>query len=46
MHANKKGVLIECGFLSNDYERTKLQTNTYQIELAKIITEGIITYFS
>ena len=42
----KKGVLIECGFLSNDYERTKLQTTTYQNELAKIITEGIITYFS
>jgi len=43
---NKKGILIECGFLSNDYERSKLQTNTYQTELAKIITEGIITYFS
>ena len=43
---NKKGVLIECGFLSNNYERIKLQTNTYQNELAKIITEGIITYFS
>ena len=42
---NKKGILIECGFLSNDYERTKLQTDTYQTELAKIITEGIIIHF-
>lgn len=42
----KKGILIECGFLSNDYERSKLQNGTYQTELAKIITEGIITYFS
>lgn len=42
---NKKGVLIECGFLSNDTERNKLTTKEYQKYLSKIITEGIITYF-
>lgn len=42
---NKKGVLIECGFLSNTTERQKLTTIEYQKYLSKIITEGIITYF-
>lgn len=42
---NKKGVLIECGFLSNTEERQKLTTKSYQKYLSKIITEGIITYF-
>ena len=39
----KKGILIECGFISNDNERYKLKTEEYQL---KIITEGIITYYS
>lgn len=43
---NKPGVLIECGFLSNDNERAKLTNDDYQIKLSKIITEGIIAYFS
>lgn len=42
----KKGILIECGFISNDNERYKLKTEEYQIKLSKIITEGIITYYS
>lgn len=42
----KKGILIECGFISNDYERYKLKTEEYQLKLSKIITEGIITYYS
>ena len=42
----KKGILIECGFISNDNERYKLKTEEYQLELSKIITEGIITYYS
>ena len=42
----KKGILIECGFISNDNERYKLKTGEYQLELSKIITEGIITYYS
>lgn len=42
---NKPGVLIECGFLSNDNERNKLLNDNYQTKLSKIITEAIITYF-
>lgn len=42
----KKGILIECGFISNDNERNKLKTEEYQLKLSKIITEGIITYYS
>ena len=41
-----KGVLIECGFLSNTYERNKLIKNDYQILLSKTITEAIIKYFT
>ena len=43
---NKKGILIECGFISNDNERNKLKTEEYQLKLSKIITEGIIAYYS
>ncbi len=42
---NIKGVLIECGFLSNTNERNKLITENYQIQLAKTITNGIINYY-
>ena len=42
----KKGILIECGFISNGNERYKLKTEEYQLKLSKIITEGIITYYS
>ena len=40
-----KGVLIECGFISNDNERSKLITNNYQQLLARTITKGIIEYY-
>ena len=40
-----KGVLIECGFISNEEERRKLQEITYQNNLAKYITKGIIDYY-
>lgn len=40
-----KGVLIECGFISNYKEREKLQTEDYQILLSKTITKGIIEYY-
>ena len=41
-----KGVLIECGFLSNPVERQKLIDPNYQQELARIIAKGIVQYFS
>ncbi len=35
------GVLIECGFLSNSYERNLLQKKDYQKRLAKLLAESI-----
>lgn len=43
---NIKGVLIECGFLSNPVERQKLVDPSYQREFARIIAQGIVHYFS
>jgi N-acetylmuramoyl-L-alanine amidase len=39
------GLLIECGFLSNNSERNKLLTREYQAKLAESITNGLIKYF-
>jgi N-acetylmuramoyl-L-alanine amidase len=38
---NIPGVLIECGFLSNDYERELLLTKDYQKKLAQIIASSM-----
>jgi len=43
---NVKGVLIECGFLSNNNDRNNLQDETYQNNLTKSITNAIIKYYS
>ena len=40
-----KGVLIEVGFLSNEYERGNLISDEYQKKLAKEITLGVIDYY-
>ncbi len=40
-----KGVLIECGFLSNGQERNLLITEEYQQKVADSISLGIIKYF-
>lgn len=42
---NKKGILIECGFLSNYQEREKLITKEYQEKLAQVIAEAIAHYY-
>ncbi len=39
------GVLIECGFLSNDNERNKLNQPSYQQKIASIIKDAIISYY-
>lgn len=39
------GVLVECGFLSNSYERGKLNSEDYQYKVAKYIQKGIVDYF-
>ena len=43
---NVTGVLIECGFLSNNKERNNLVSEDYQNDLVKTIKNGIINYFS
>ena len=43
---NVSGVLIECGFLSNNKERNNLQNEEYQNNLVKTIKNGVIIYFS
>ena len=43
---NIKGVLIECGFISNKNEREKLITDEYQELLSKTITKVVIEYFT
>ncbi|MBR1417308.1 MAG: N-acetylmuramoyl-L-alanine amidase [Bacilli bacterium] len=41
-----KGVLIECGFISNEKERKQLLTKEYQEKLAKTITKAIINFYN
>ncbi len=43
---NIKGVLIECGFISNNKDRNNLIKNDYQQLLAKTITDALIDYFT
>lgn len=38
-------VLVECGFLSNELEESKLKTDIYQEKIAKIIALSIQSYF-
>ena len=44
-YLNIKGVLIEVGFLSNDYERKNLINESYQLKLSEQINMGIIDFF-
>ena len=39
------GVLIECGFLSNDKERRLLITDDYQNKIVNAIVEGLLRYY-
>lgn len=43
---NTNGVLVECGFLSNATERSKLVTKEYQSEFAKILAQAISHYYN
>ncbi|MDA3731019.1 N-acetylmuramoyl-L-alanine amidase [Niameybacter massiliensis] len=38
-------VLVECGFITSDYERSLLSSDRYQEEIAEGIVEGINLYF-
>lgn len=37
-------VLIECGYISNHYERKRCQSSSYQNNCARAITDGIMAY--
>ena len=41
-----KGVLVECGFLSNSMERSKLISKEYQIEFANKLARAISYYYN
>lgn len=43
---NKDGVLVECGFLSNEHERSKLISSKYQREVAKVLADAISYYYN
>lgn len=45
-NADKVGVLVECGFLSNAQDRAKLVTEEYQQKVAKCLYDSIVEYFS
>lgn len=38
-------VIVECGFLSNPEETTKLSDENYQDQIAEAIAEGVLKYF-
>lgn len=42
---NIPGVLIECGFLSNNKERKLLSDDKYQYRIVESIVEGLINYY-
>lgn len=43
---NKKGILVECGFLSNDKERSLLVNKEYQRRFAKTLGDAIVKYYN
>ena len=44
--ADKKSVMVECGFLSNDNERDKLKDRSYQSQISYCIVRGVCDYFN
>lgn len=40
------GVIVECGFITNENERRKLSSNEYQDDLSMSIFRGITNYFA
>ena len=45
-HAEKPGILVEVGFLSNPAERANLKKESYQEKVADSIYRGILRYFT
>lgn len=45
-HIDRPGILVECGFLSNEAETASLRQADYQMELAVLIAGGYLRYQS
>jgi N-acetylmuramoyl-L-alanine amidase len=45
-NANAPAVLLECGFLSNSREMSKIDSESYRDRIAEGIARGILTYLS
>lgn len=45
-NAQKPAVIVECGFISNSNELEKLKSDEYQSELALVIFDGFMEYYS
>jgi len=43
-NTNCPAVLVECGFISNSYERSRCKTSSYQAAAARAIVSGIERY--
>lgn len=43
-HAEVPAVIVECGFLSNQEERSKLMDDDYQSEMAYAVAMGVLEY--
>lgn len=44
-NATKPAVMVECGFMSNDDELSKLKDNKYQNQMSFSISNGILNYY-
>ena len=45
-HAEVPAVIVECGFLSNQEERSKLMDDDYQNEMAYAVAMGVLEYIN
>ena len=46
LNVSSPAVIVECGFLTNNGERKKLQEEQYQDNIALAIKDGVISYFT
>lgn len=44
-NATKPAIMVECGFMSNNNELSKLQDNKYQNKISFSISNGILNYY-
>lgn len=43
-NSERPGILVECGFLSNQEDRSKLVSEDYQQQLANVLCESVLEY--